>query len=109
MKAPVMKPSPAFAALSAKLEQLEKMSPNKFEAVDILTTMCLSDEKKKAGADADIPRKRSLLFRLQAAHVCRRMAEPRFTQLPRPASGIREWRCGGCGAIVTLDGDERKA
>ena len=43
----------------------------------------------------------TLRARLEAAHNCGNQRKG-FVQLPRSPSGVREWTCQGCDAIVTL-------
>ena len=40
--------------------------------------------------------------RLRRAHPCAQAIQSGFKQLS-PSGGVRQWKCLGCGAIVTLD------
>jgi hypothetical protein len=92
-----------LGALTRKLADLEKLDPKMIHAFDVLITSALQDLQAEASPKRG--RRGWLLERLQAVHACPRQNDPGFVQLPPSASGTREWRCEGCGAIVSLDGN----
>jgi hypothetical protein len=81
-----------LAAHTATVEQLARLNPDRADALIKIAAFTLKEEQAKLSA-----------ARLRIGHVCPRIDDPEFVQLQPSASGVRAWRCWGCGAIVTSE------
>jgi hypothetical protein len=116
------KPAPDLGGLCDRLVALWRRSPAQYRAIDRRVTDALVATRgrgqksfakdvaknvvhrafEKPSALGLSPRPRSLQGRLQAAHACPKN-DRGYVQLQGSASGLREWRCEGCGKVVTLE------
>jgi hypothetical protein len=116
-------PAPGLANLCDRLVSLYRKSPQRYHDISRRVTEGLtakrgqttersvSEDTKLADPQAlkstpisDLksvsPRARTLQGRLQAVHDCPKNGRG-FVQAQ--TTGVRSWRCEGCGAIVTLE------
>jgi hypothetical protein len=93
--------SPALDAVTAKLERIQRRSPEDFKAFGVLIDQVL--ERLNQTMAAERGARGRLLSRLQAVHDCPCPAGGQFEQIAPLYGKVRQWQCSGCSKIVTLD------
>jgi hypothetical protein len=107
--ASVLQPTLTGTATEEFLPQLSEYPPLA-DSVHAVVAWALSDSwpdptaaaRHQSGRTGRHARVARINERLEKAHRCRKDPSAGFQQIQRTGGGVRQWRCTGCGAMVTL-------